>query len=73
MTPPLTPDQIRTISIIERVSSVFSLIGIVFVLSTFLLSSSFNKPINRLVFFATFGNLGESIDVEDRNGNCERL
>lgn len=73
MTPPLTPDQIRTISITERVSSVFSLMGIVFILSTFLLSSSFNKPINRLVFFATFGNLGESIDVEDGKGNCERL
>ena len=60
--PPLTPEQNRAIVITERVSSVFSLVGIVFILATFLLSSSFNKPINRLVFFATFGNLGEFVD-----------
>ena len=60
MTLPLTPEQNALIVVIERVSSVFSLVGIVFILTTFLLAHSFNKPINRLVFFATFGNLGES-------------
>lgn len=57
----LTEDQTRTVVIVERVSSVLSLIGIFFILSTFLLSSSFNKPINRLVFFASWGNMGMNI------------
>jgi len=38
-----------------------SLVGIAFVISTFLFSKSFNKPINRLIFFASFGNMGSNI------------
>ncbi|KAH8888787.1 family A G protein-coupled receptor-like protein [Thozetella sp. PMI_491] len=44
-------------SIIERVCSVFSLLGCVFIITTFCFSKAFHKPINRLVFYASFGNL----------------
>lgn len=53
----LTAVQIQDIIITERVASVFSLVGAAFVLTTFLLNDKFRKPINRLVFFATFGNV----------------
>lgn len=46
-----------TISNIERGCSVVSLIGCVFIIVTFCASSSFHKPINRLVFYASFGNM----------------
>lgn len=42
---------------IERACSVFSLLGCIFIITTFSLSESFRKPITRLVFFASFGNL----------------
>jgi len=45
------------ISIVERSCSVFSLLGCVFIISTFCLDRAFRKPINRLVFYASFGNL----------------
>ncbi|KAK4191396.1 hypothetical protein QBC35DRAFT_12007 [Podospora australis] len=45
------------ISIIERTCSVFSLLGSVLVIATFCASKAFHKPINRLVFYASFGNL----------------
>ena len=56
-----TPSQINAMMITERVTSIFSLIGILFILSTFLLGRGFDKPINRLFFFASFSNLGMNI------------
>ena len=53
----LTSQQIDVFSILERVCSVFSLLGSMFVIITFSFSKAFHKPINRLVFYATFGNL----------------
>ncbi|KAL7899052.1 hypothetical protein HDV63DRAFT_76818 [Trichoderma sp. SZMC 28014] len=53
----LTQHQLNLISDIERVCSVISLLGCVFVVVTFCCSSSFHKPINRLVFYASFGNM----------------
>lgn len=53
----LTPAQLNGFSIIERVCSVFSLLGCVFIIGTFCASKSFHKPINRLVFYASFGNM----------------
>jgi hypothetical protein len=41
----------------SRVSSAFSLAGAFFIIFTFLFSDAFNRPINRLAFFATFGNI----------------
>ncbi len=55
--PGLAASQIDVVSIIERTCSVFSLIGSVLVIATFSLSKAFHKPINRLVFYASFGNL----------------
>lgn len=54
---PLTAEQLADISIIERACSVISLLGSLFVIVTFCLSRSFHKPVNRLVFYATFGNM----------------
>ncbi|KAI1124805.1 G-protein coupled receptor [Nemania abortiva] len=48
---------VNAISIIERVGSVLSVTGCIFIIVTFLSSSAFRKPINRLVFYASFGNL----------------
>jgi len=57
----LSTSQIDTLAIVERVATVPSLIGIAFIMATYLLCKDFNKPINRLVFFASIGNLGMNI------------
>jgi hypothetical protein len=57
MTGTLSPDVLYAISVIERVGSVLSLIGCVFIIITFTASTAFRKPINRLVFYASFGNM----------------
>lgn len=44
-------------TLIERATSVFSFLGSLVVIGTFCLSKAFHKPINRLVFYASFGNL----------------
>ena len=56
-----SPSQANAFMITERVTSIFSLLGIFFILSTFLLSRGFDKPINRLIFFASWSNLGMNI------------
>ncbi|KAK4151183.1 hypothetical protein C8A00DRAFT_36191 [Chaetomidium leptoderma] len=55
--PGLADSVVDAFSIIERVCSVFSLLGSMLVITTFSLSKAFHKPINRLVFYATIGNL----------------
>ena len=57
----LTPQQVNALSVTERVNSCISLVGIFFILVTYLAHPSFNKPINRLIFFATWANLGTCI------------
>ncbi|KAI1423750.1 G-protein coupled receptor [Xylaria sp. FL1777] len=52
---------LRAITIIERVGSVLSLLGCIFIIITFLTSSAFRKPINRLVFYASFGNMAVNV------------
>lgn len=52
----LTENQSRILEIMERVSSVLSLLGTSFIILTFLTSRMFRKPINRLVFYASFAN-----------------
>lgn len=49
--------QLDAFSTIERVGSVLSLLGCVFIIATFCSSKAFHKPINRLMFYASFGNL----------------
>lgn len=53
----LSQGVLNAITIIERVGSVLSVIGCIFIIVTFLSSSAFRKPINRLVFYASFGNM----------------
>lgn len=53
----LLPSQLEGVTILERVCSGFSLFGSMVVIATFCFSKAFHKPINRLVFYATFGNL----------------
>jgi hypothetical protein len=57
----LDSSQLEAISIIERVCSVLSLLGSSFVIGTFVLSKTFHKPINRLVFYASFGNMMSNV------------
>lgn len=52
-----TKSQLNAMQITERVTSVLSLFGILFILATFLLGRGFDKPINRLIFFASWSNL----------------
>lgn len=56
-----TSSQINAMALTERVTSIFSLLGILFILSTYLLGRGFDKPINRLIFFASWSNLGMNI------------
>ncbi|ODM19925.1 hypothetical protein SI65_04911 [Aspergillus cristatus] len=54
---PLATKELFAISVTERVCSAISLLGTCIIVTTFLASSSFRKPINRLVFYASWGNL----------------
>lgn len=49
--------QYRAIEVATRATSVLSLLGSFFILGTFLACPYFRKPINRLIFYATFGNI----------------
>lgn len=55
--PTIDASELDLLSIIERVGSCFSLLGCLFVITTFCCSKAFHKPINRLVFYASFGNM----------------
>jgi hypothetical protein len=54
---PMRKHEDRAIEIAERVSSVFSVLGAFFIITTFIFNYRFRKPINRLVFYASWGNL----------------
>ena len=53
----LTPEQLRAIEITERLASILSLLGTSYIIITFLIYPAFRKPINRLVFYAAWGNI----------------
>ncbi|PYI30844.1 Nnf1-domain-containing protein [Aspergillus indologenus CBS 114.80] len=53
----LSRSQLQAISVTERVCSAVSLLGTFVIVISFLSSSSFRKPINRLVFYASWGNM----------------
>jgi hypothetical protein len=61
MSSSLSDSNSRALIITERVNSSVSIAGILFILLTFWFSPYFNKPINRLFFFASWGNLGSCI------------
>ncbi len=54
---PMESSQHHAIVTAERVASVLSVVGACFIITTFLSDSKFRKPINRLVFYAAWGNL----------------
>lgn len=54
----MLPDSVlERFALLERCASAFSLVGIAFIVFTYMASSSFHKPINRLVFYASLGNI----------------
>lgn len=53
LTAEITDDELNVFTIIERVASVCSLLGCIFIIATFCTLKSFHKPINRLVFYAS--------------------
>lgn len=53
----LSSRQFGAIEVTERVASSFSILGTLFVISTYLASCDFHKPINRLIFYASWGNM----------------
>jgi hypothetical protein len=53
----LSTSQSTAIETAERVCSILSLVGATFIITTFLSNSAFHKPINRLVFYAAWGNV----------------
>ncbi|KAF2735095.1 hypothetical protein EJ04DRAFT_492119 [Polyplosphaeria fusca] len=53
----LTAGQMLALCVSERAMSALSLIGSFFIIFTFLRWPYFRKPINRLIFLATFGNV----------------
>ena len=57
MTQHLTGIQLRDLERTERIASCFSLAGTTFIFCTFMYSSAFRKPVNRLIFYATWGNI----------------
>lgn len=57
----LSTNDVKLITIIQQVCSVLSLVGCLFIITTFCLCDAFHKPINRLVFYASFGNIMASI------------
>lgn len=57
----ITAKQYAYFDELERIGAAFSLCGTAFVLVTFLSSTEFQKPINRLIFYACLGNVFMSI------------
>lgn len=58
---PFGEQQNRALVITERVNSCISIAGILFVFVTYWTARGFDKPINRLIYYAMFGNLGSNI------------
>lgn len=67
----LTAIQTQDVIITERVASALSLAGAAFVLITFSLNDKFRKPINRLVVYATFGNIITNVATLISTGGIE--
>src|SRR6266576_3139830 len=53
--------QFRAFEMATRVSSSLSIIGTLYIVGTFLSCPRFRQPINRLVFYASWGNLFSNV------------
>lgn len=69
--------HLKNFQIVERAASSLSLIGIVFIIVSYSASSAFHKPINRLVLYASVGNIFTNVatiisrDAMDKAGVCK--
>lgn len=52
-----TTRELEILQTTSRVGSVFSLLGASFIIITFCTCKDFHRPINRLAFYASFGNI----------------
>ena len=58
----ITMDQMHVVEIVERTMSPISILGSLFVLISFLTCPSLNqKLVNRLIFYASWGNLMSNV------------
>ena len=57
----LTRSQLSALTITERTTSALSLLGFAFVVYTYWFSPNFKKPVNRLIFYAQWSNLGTTL------------
>lgn len=57
----LTSQQIQAISIAERTGASFSLLGCAFIVTTYAASPKFRKPVKRLIFYASLGNIFSAV------------
>ena len=57
----LSPSQNSALAITERVCSALSLLGFLLVVFTYLFCEGFKKPVNRLIFYAAWSNLGSTV------------
>ena len=57
----LSPSQLNALEYTERVFSALSFLGFLFVVSTYLYGQGFRKPVNRLIFYAAWSNLGTTL------------
>ncbi|MCJ1440531.1 MAG: hypothetical protein MMC23_001015 [Stictis urceolatum] len=58
---PFSHREERALEVTERVASTLSILGCLFIVTTFLLSKKFRRPVNRLIFHAALGNLAMNI------------
>lgn len=61
MSSTLSASQLFSLQCTERVTSALSLLAFCFVFYTYLFCKGFKKPINRLIFYAAWGNLGTTV------------
>ena len=54
----LGESQLYALQFTERFMSTLSLLGFFFIVYTYVFCKAFAKPINRLIFYAAWGNLG---------------
>ena len=57
----LSGEQLRAIEIAERVGGCLSILGCIFIITTFFSSAAFRKPVRRLIFYASFGNIFSAV------------
>ncbi|RHZ66755.1 putative cAMP receptor (Car4) [Aspergillus thermomutatus] len=57
----LTEAQLHTLTTVERVASVLSILGVITIIGTFAFSRHFRNPMHRLIFINAFYNLSDFI------------